>query len=111
MIFLILIFVITIFYKVSVEPKETVILVDREEASKQKISLQNNKPKSPKVVIEEAQPNEVVNSKKGDNNQMKNVIDEPQEMLVEISNKGDNEQVAEPPKSVITFPGKSFYFN
>lgn len=103
---------ITLFYKVSVEPKETAILVDREETNKEKITLQNNKPKIPKVVIEEAQPNEIADSKnKGEINQMKNVIDEPQEMPVEINNKGDTEQVAEPPKSVITFPGKPFYLD
>lgn len=104
----VLISFITLFYKVSVGPKGTVILVDREETNKEKITLQNNKPRTSKVVIEEAQPNEIVESKKGDNNQMKNVIDEPQEMPVEINNKGDTEQVAEPPKSVITFPGKFF---
>ncbi|XP_050301031.1 endoplasmic reticulum mannosyl-oligosaccharide 1,2-alpha-mannosidase [Anthonomus grandis grandis] len=90
-----LIFLITTFYIVSVEPKGAVISVDNASRSQYDRQTLINIRNDPRDVAENAvEPH--------NENQ---VLEEPQG--AQMNNKVDSEQVAEPPKNVVLFGGPS----
>lgn len=86
-----LIFVITIFYIVSVEPKGAIVSVDNPTRNSDKETLGNIR-NDPRDVVENVM----------ENNNDNQVLEDPEG--AQLNNKVDSEQVAEPPKNVITFP-------
>lgn len=90
-----LIFLITMFYLVSVEPKGAVITVDTSSKNNEKNTLGNIR-NDPRDVVENGV----------ESNNENQVLEDPEG--AHMNNKLDSEQVVEPPKNVITFPGILF---
>lgn len=89
-----LVFLITIFYLVSIEPKVAIVPIENSERNIEKATLGNirNDPRDVQEPGIEA-------------NNVNHVLEDPEG--AQVNNKEDSDQVIEPPKNIIVFPGNS----